>query len=86
MWGGSAASTPCAAALDTHPSPVRVTTDSARAQVLKEKVGGDAGLANACSAVDLHAEEMFKPDPELDAGLPSTAEWLASEGLSSVPL
>eukprot|EP00197_Chlamydomonas_leiostraca_P005573 CAMPEP_0202868122 /NCGR_PEP_ID=MMETSP1391-20130828/10244_1 /ASSEMBLY_ACC=CAM_ASM_000867 /TAXON_ID=1034604 /ORGANISM="Chlamydomonas leiostraca, Strain SAG 11-49" /LENGTH=750 /DNA_ID=CAMNT_0049548243 /DNA_START=115 /DNA_END=2367 /DNA_ORIENTATION=+ len=59
---------------------------AAALKVLKEKVGGDEGLANACSAVDLHAEEMFKPDPELDAGLPSTAEWLASEGLSSVPL
>ncbi|KAF6252216.1 eukaryotic initiation factor [Scenedesmus sp. NREL 46B-D3] len=48
-------------------------------------LGGEAKLAEACSAAGVKAGELFAAD-EFDGDLPSVQDWLKGAGLSSVPL
>lgn len=58
---------------------------AAALQFVKEQ-RGESALAELCTAADIHADELFKADPEFDADACSVAEFLDQEGLKAVPL
>ena len=58
---------------------------AAALKAVKAVKGGDAGLQEACNAVGLKAGSFLTAD-EMDPDAPSVEDWLASQGLSSVPL
>lgn len=64
--------------------PKRTFAAAALKVVLGAK--GADGLGEACKAADLHAGAFLEADATLDPDAPSVADWLASQGLSAVPL
>eukprot|EP00798_Chlamydomonas_sp_ICE-L_P009725 gene9725-7598_t len=60
----------------------------AEAAFINAKAGlGDAGLMDLCTTAGLKASAFLEAEPDLDGHLPSTADWLASAGLTAaVPL